>query len=187
MAIGVLASKFPEEFAIVGRLLAGYTDLELTLAHCVVVVGNDFDTVTKVLYRLRGETTRIDAADAFGRQQYDAIKLGTAFSMAIGYVRHCMKIRNQYAHCLWWDYDGKSLGFADMTEAAKVHTKISDLAMLTRRVIDLPLLKSQEEFFEKTEEWLLWLNYESRLLAGKIQTSPYMKPKTLTQPKPYFP
>ena len=187
MSIRVLATKFPEEFAIIGRLLSGYTGLELDLAHCIVVVGNDFDTVTKVLYRLRGETTRIDAADAFGRQQYDMLGLGTEFCMAIGYVRHCMKIRNQFAHCLWWDYDGKTLGFANMEDAAKLNTKISNLKMLDRRVIDLSLLKSQEKFFEKTEKWLCWLNHECRLVTGKIQAHAFTKLSALTKPEPYIP
>jgi hypothetical protein len=102
-------ANFPHEAEIIGRLLAGYTNLEIGLMNCVQVVRGDFDTVLKAMFRARGETARIDIADAFGRHHYDSAKLGTEFSMAISAVRYCLRIRNQYAHCGWWDDNSGNL------------------------------------------------------------------------------
>ncbi len=187
MAIDPTVATFPEEMAIIGRLLSGYTEIELSLAHCAVAAGNDFDTVTKVLYRLRGETSRIDAADAFARQLFDVAGIGTEFSMCVGYVRRCMSIRNQYAHCHWWSMDMKSLGFANMEEVAILNTRITDLRGLTYHALTLDLLKLQEEFFRATELWALYLNYEIRLRTGKVNLNPYPKPKPLKMPELYIP
>ena len=100
MTVRQAFAKFHDEAAIIGRLLAGYADLEIDLMHCAQVVRDDLDTVLKSMFRARGETVRIDIADAFGRQHYGALGLASEFAMAIGAVRHCLKIRNQYAHCI---------------------------------------------------------------------------------------
>jgi hypothetical protein len=112
--------KFPEEAAIIGRLSAGHTMLELDLMNCVQVVRDDLDAILKAMFRVRGETARIDIADALGRHFYDDRGLGTEFAMAIGAVRHCLKIRNQYAHCIWYDdYSGK-LAFSNIEESPRI-------------------------------------------------------------------
>ncbi len=68
--------KFTLEAAIIGRLLAGYAELEIDLLHCVALAREDFDAVLKAMFRARGETRRIDVADALGRQLYHAAGLG---------------------------------------------------------------------------------------------------------------
>ena len=123
-------SNFTAEAEIIGRLLAGYTNLEIGLMNCVQVVRLDFDTVLKAMFRARGETARIDIADAFGRHYYDALNLGTEFAMAISAVRYCLRIRNQYAHCAWWDDKSGRLAFANLEDIAKGHSFLKDLATL---------------------------------------------------------
>src|SRR6266851_9447017 len=72
---------FHKEAVIIGRLLAGYTTLEVGLMHCVQVVRDDFDAVLKAMFRPWGETSRIDIADALGRHFYHDRGLGTEFEM----------------------------------------------------------------------------------------------------------
>src|SRR6266849_11095561 len=72
---------FQAEAAIIGKLLAGYTTLEVGLMHCIQVVRDDFDAVLKAMFRARGETQRIDVADALGRHFYHDRGLGTEFEM----------------------------------------------------------------------------------------------------------
>jgi hypothetical protein len=84
---------FPKEGAIIGRLLAGYTKLDLM--NCVQIVRDDFDTVMKAMFRSRGEQARISVADAFGRQHYHKYRLGTQFEQSISCMKYCLKIRNQ--------------------------------------------------------------------------------------------
>ena len=58
MGIRATFDKFPTEGAIIGRLLAGYADLEIVPVHCAQVVREDLDTVLKTMFRTRGETPR---------------------------------------------------------------------------------------------------------------------------------
>ena len=86
--------RYPQEGVIIGRLLAGYADLELELCFCVAFARNDLDMIFKSMFRSRGETQRVDIADAMGHQEYRALRLGTHFEEAIGGMRYCLKIRN---------------------------------------------------------------------------------------------
>ncbi len=53
--------KFSGEGATVGRLLAGYSNIEVGLLHCVQMArGGDLDIVLKKMFRFRGETRRIN-------------------------------------------------------------------------------------------------------------------------------
>ena len=72
---------------------------------------------------------------------YEDIQLGTQFAMAISSMRHCLKIRNQYAHAHWHD-PLNGLCFVDLEEIAVPNAFIHDLSDLTFRYVDLPLLVS---------------------------------------------
>jgi hypothetical protein len=174
--------KFPNEAAIIGRLLAGYSKLEISLLHCAHVVRDDFDTVMKAMYRTRGETQRIDVADAFGRQHYRRHKIGTHFEMAVGSMRHCLKIRNQFAHCVWYDDLSGTLAFTDLEDTARGHDFLVDFVTLPIFHIDLATLRSQEEFFFYTDILLFSVNREGRRLAGKLAIPKQAMPKPLKQP-----
>src|SRR5215468_6824220 len=95
--------RFQSEAAIIGRLLAGYAELEIDLLNCVSQARADFDGTLKAMFRVRGETARINVGDALGRQAYLKLGLGPDFELAVSVIRHCLKIRNQYAHRNWYD------------------------------------------------------------------------------------
>jgi len=179
--------KFTDEAALIGRMLAGYADLEFDLMMCVKIVRNDFDTVLKSMFRTRGETQRIDVADAFGRQYYDRLGIGTQFEMAIGSVRYCLRIRNQYAHCQWWDDESGRLAFANLEEVAKVNTLVKDLQNLTTNYVDVSLLQEQLAYYEYAERLLIWLNLEGQRLADQSSMQKYASPKQLQRPPLFFP
>ena len=174
--------KFSDEAAIIGRLLGGYTELELSMMNCVQVVRDDFDTSLKVLFRTRGETQRIDITDALGRHYYKIQKLETEFSMAVGAVRHCLKIRNQFSHCIWWDSNTGKLAFANMEEIAERNDYVIDLKHLTTMYVDVALLELQETYFVYANDLLTWVNFEGRRRAGKISNYNGTKPKPIKQP-----
>ena len=173
---------FHQEASIIGRLLAGYTNLEVGLMHCVQIVRDDFDAVLKAMFRPRGETSRIDIADALGRHFYHDRGLGTEFAMGVGAVRHCLKIRNQYAHCVWHDDTSGKLAFVNLEEIAGGNTRLKDLQSLSIRYVDVSLLMAQEKYFVYADEILAWTNYEGRLRDGKIQINTLPKPPP--PPKP---
>jgi hypothetical protein len=123
--------KFVKEGLSVGRILTGYINLEVGLMHCVQVgLGGDFDIVVKKMFKQRGEKRRIDEAEKLGAPAYAKIKLETEFQKAIRDMRHCLKIRNQYAHWVWWDdYSGK-LAFAKLEDLARRKRKVPNLDKL---------------------------------------------------------
>src|SRR5882762_8401485 len=100
MAILPAFQRFPKEAAIVGRLLAGYADLEIDMMHCVQVVRDDLDSVLKAMFRSRSNMGRIEIADALGRQYYAKLGLEGEFGKAIETVKYCLRIRNKFAHCV---------------------------------------------------------------------------------------
>ncbi len=174
--------RFPDEAAIIGRLLAGYAELEIDLLHCVSVIREDFDATLKAMFRARNVTQRINVADALGRQLYHAIELGTEFEMAVGAVRFCLKIRNQYAHCNWYDDQSGRLAFVNVEEIAEENRLISGFDGLTRYYVDVSTLDAQEAYFGYADAWLTYSNYEGRARKGKLKTNPLEKPKQLRQP-----
>src|SRR2546423_14966731 len=90
--------KFHGEAAIIGRLLGGYAGMELDLLNCVAMGTKDFDKALKDMFGARGETKRVNKAAKLGKPAYDAQGLGADFDAAIDAMRHCLAMRNQYAH-----------------------------------------------------------------------------------------
>jgi hypothetical protein len=179
--------KFRTEAAIIGRLLAGYAELEIDLLHCVSMAREDFDAVLKAMFRARGETQRINIADALGRQLYHAKGLGTDFDMAISAVRYCLKIRNQYSHCNWYDDNTGRLAFVNVEEIASGNQPIAGFDALTRYYVDPPTLELQEQYFGYADALLAYANYEGRYRAGKLKDQILKKPPHTTQPPLHTP
>jgi hypothetical protein len=173
---------FHDEADIIGRLLAGYTTLEVGLMNCVQVVRDDFDAVLKAMFRLRGETSRIQIADVLGRHFYHDRGLGTVFEMGVGAVKYCLKIRNQYAHCVWYDDKSGKLAFVNLEEIAEGNTRLKDLGSLTVLHVDVPLLMAQEQYFVYADELVAWTNHEGRFKDGKINTNALQKPPQPRRP-----
>jgi hypothetical protein len=176
---------FPEEMKIIGRLLTDYGDLEFSLMHCVTVVRDDLDTVLKCVFRARGETPRLNIADALGRQRYRELELGTQFETAIAAMRHCLKIRNQFAHAYWHGDVGK-LCFVDLEELAVKHDKLLSLDYLTFHFIDIPLLTKHEAYFRYAEDLLTYANFQGRVVAGKLSSNPFGAPTQQMRPELYI-
>lgn len=182
MNISKAFRDFPEEAALVGRMLAGYTDLELDLMHCVQSARSDFDTVLKAMYRARGESRRIEIADAFGRQTYRDLELGTEFEMALSAVRYCMKIRNQYAHCIWWNGNTGQPAFTDLEEIAKLNIRVEDLRGINVHYASVSHLKAQLEYYEYASDLLVWILQEANKKAGRVAVPNLSKPTELRKP-----
>jgi hypothetical protein len=175
---------FTVEGEIVGRLLTGYANLEVDLLNCVAMVLGDYDVVLKAMFGVRGEKRRMDKGEKLGQRPYDALGLGTNFQQAIEAMRHCLCIRNQYSHWVWWnDHSGK-IAFANLEDVArsKSRVKVNDLRNLKPHHVDATLLSSQEAYFAYTDQYLAWVNYEGRHLAGTLARNPVINPPHLKKP-----
>lgn len=180
---------YPQEGEIVGRLLAGYSELEIGLMHCVMELRSEFDAPFKAMYRNRGEKQRIDIADALARHDFLTLNanLGNQFAIAISGLHHCRKIRNQFAHCQWYGTDLGHVTFTYLEEEAKVNAKVKDFKSLTIKRINLPLLQAQKFYFEYVQDLLLWIVHETQFLRSKIPKNPWPCPTPRAQPSLYIP
>jgi hypothetical protein len=163
--------RFPTQMAIIGRLLVDYAELELDLMNCVQVARQcDLNSTLKAMFRVRGETSRIDIADGLGRSPYFAVGLTAEFDAMIQALRYCLRIRNKYAHAYWHDPNqGTELCYVSLEELAREDDEVRDLAALTFFFVDEPLLLQQEQFFEYTRSLLTYLNYEGRFRSGALR------------------
>jgi hypothetical protein len=163
-------ARFPEEAAILGRLLTGYTAIEHQLCFCAGMGGGDVEkAITELFSKRIGETRRVQVANRFGGAGYAQAGLGKEFEKAIDDTLWCVKIRNQYAHCIWHNYvDARELLFAHMEEIAAPTGPGPDTANLTFYAVDVDLLTRQEAFFFYVKDSLNYLNYKRRQLVGEI-------------------
>src|SRR5688500_6557574 len=68
-SILIAFQRYPKEAAIIGRLLAGYGDLEYELHLSLgAALGSD-EAALRAMFRVRGEKQRIQIADALMREK----------------------------------------------------------------------------------------------------------------------
>lgn len=177
--------KFPRLMPIIGRLLVDYGDLELDLMNCIQMQrGPYLNGTLKAMYRVRGETNRIDVADGLGRAPYVALDMAGEFDSMISAMRHTLRIRNKYAHAFWRDPAGE-LCYVSLEELAKEPVEVVDLTALRFFYIDEPLLLSQERFFLYTRDLIAYVNFEGQYRAEMIRTRNWSLPAVVVPP-PYY-
>jgi hypothetical protein len=177
--------QWPKEASIIGFLLAGYGELEFELARCVAAtMKNDYDAASRVLFRTRGEEQRINIADALIRGHYETIGLTDQYGEALGAIRWCKNVRNQYAHAHWIDDEKAGLFFTDLEKSAQ---SARGELMLEFVNVDESLLKQQEEYFCYALNWLEYLQSEYRLRDGQISSHNEKAPKIIPQPNRHNP
>jgi hypothetical protein len=182
MAILRAFEDFPTEAILIGRILAGYADLEIDLMHCAKAVRGDLDLTLKAMFRGRGNKQRIDVADAVARQPYVDLKLGAEFDAAIAAVRLCLRIRNLYAHCIWWNDNSGQLAFANLEELAKENAVVTDLHALTVNHVTVSHLQDQFAYFEYADDMLLGVLHEGNRKAGRPDHPGVILPPTMATP-----
>ena len=101
---------WPDEGATIGRLLAGYGELELELALCVGhAIGlrtEDMRRAFRSIFTTRNADDRIKLAKKMAQQPMRLTGLKDEFAEAIVAMRACKDIRNQFAHCIWASLTG---------------------------------------------------------------------------------
>jgi len=179
-------NDFPQEGMVIGRLLAGYGELEFDLCLAAGQALNDFDMVFKAMFRTTGEKARIDVGDALGRSAFKTIDLGDMFAEAVADTHYCRQIRNKYAHCHWTDDGSGKLGFVVLANTAAKH-RLVNLATLPTHYVDTDLLNEQEAYFKYVQRCLTYLNFEAQRMAGRIANHAHLRPARTNQPDFYIP
>jgi hypothetical protein len=169
--------RLPQQGAIVGRLLAGYGEIEFELANVLKRFTHNMHSAFAAIFRVRSESGRIDIADAIIRSAISSKGLGPKWEKAIGAVRQCLKIRNQYAHCHWLEENNELIFtmLADAFDGPKAKP-------LTVRVALLSTLQDQESYFRYTVRCLSHLEWEYARLIGAAGDHPFEWPKERQPP-----
>jgi hypothetical protein len=159
----IFLKDYPDERALIGEILIAYGELENSVVDLVDAVLDDNETALRALFRLRSEGQRLDVADAIVRKWITEQKLDGVYGQALGAVRRCKAIRNQYAHCTWFERHG-ALAFINLEDAARAP---EGPVTLTARRVDLALLRKQREFFDSTEDLLVYVAESYRRNMGR--------------------
>jgi hypothetical protein len=173
--------EYPREAALVGRILAEYGEIEFELSQLVGKVLKDQHQGIRVIFRSRGEETRINVADALLRPEFMRLGIKDAYEAMLGAIRHCKKIRNQYAHAHWTAGFGgpEGLSFADLEES--VESKIGS-TFVTTYPVDATLLEKQEKYLKYASHWLYHLMDRHDFLTGKSPGPGVEAPKMIEKP-----
>ncbi len=167
--------RHPQEAAIVGRILVAFGELEyMTVDGAGIVLGRR-EPVQRALYRLRNTSSRIDAADAFMRPIHADAGLGSEYDFMISAIRHCLRIRNQYAHCNWGDDQSPAtagLFFTDVQESAWA----TDGFDHHWKHVDVAILEQQEAHFVYAQDWIYYLGRELPFRTGTLRENFFPKP-----------
>jgi hypothetical protein len=178
--------RFENEAVIIGRLLTGYSAIEYQLCLCAGMGGGDVAKVIVALFIKRGETRRVHCAEALGQTAYDVAGLGDEYASGITNTLHCVRIRNQYAHCIWHDDRSGRLAFAHMEDIAAPSGPGPDPGNLTFHHVDVPLLEHQAAFFFFVKDTFNYLNHRKRQLSGKISPAAAMRVPTAIERPPLY-
>jgi hypothetical protein len=183
MAILRSFDRFRDEAALVGKMLAGYADLEIDLMHCVNSVRHNTDEVLRAMFGERGEARRINLARDLGRQLFEAIHLQAEFALVIAGMHYCRLIRNQYAHCVWWDDNTPRLAFAAVEDIATQDVAIpAQLGDLAPDHVTVEALENQLAYFNYTDDLMIWLIQQSLRAQGRQFHPGVVRPPARQQP-----
>jgi hypothetical protein len=170
------------EGAGVGRLLAGYGELELEICQCVAAAGNnDLDAAIKAIFIIRSAERRIKRAKQMVGSAYRSLGLGMQWAEAISDMDWCREIRNLFAHCHWYDYGPTGLRLFDLETLAK---RTSKIGLIESEVVsvDLALLERQEAFFKYVQQCFWSLSSSYQRLSGRTPRFEWQRPRMMARP-----
>jgi hypothetical protein len=165
-------------------LLVTYSELELGLLNAITI-GLSMNTALKAMYRIRGETARINIASGIGRQQYVLRGLEVEFDQAIAAVRHCLRVRNKFSHAYWHSPSKGVLCYVSLEDLAEEPAEVNSLLGLDFFYVDEALLQEHLNYFQYTKILIAHVNYQSRVLSGEMTSNPIAAPQQRTNPPLY--
>jgi hypothetical protein len=184
----------------VGRLIAGYGELELGLSKCVGMAlafkrNPPVDAQHRYIHRIRyenfaiklvfrmrrGEKKRIGDCGKIMRKPYAQEGLTKELDETLNAMRACLRFRNLFAHCTWAQSRKRGLFFINLEEVARMPRKL-DLNHF--RHVSAKTLDDLESYFFHTAVLLDALAgafaVKTQLMRGPLPLRPRKRP----EPKP---
>jgi hypothetical protein len=176
--------RFPNEAAIIGRLIPAYGEFEYIFAYCAGHVLGDPDRAIKLAFRLRSEINRFDACDALIRKPAIEFGIEKEYLDTHSAMAYCRKIRNQYTHCHWESHPRAGLFFVDLEPSAKKDAPIK----YDWKHVDEALLRKQEGYFIYCLECLNFLQGAlQERMKGPKGVLPFSMPSGRPKPSEHNP
>lgn len=170
----------PDELIVpLGRILAGFGDIEFIIDRCVGIAIGDETAASRALFRLLGSDVRLQVADALMRTAYDKAGLSDQYNEALGAVRFGKTIRNQYAHAHWLYDKDAGLFFTSIEKEAK---KAAGPFWLDFKHVDAALLRRQESYLIYSLAWWAYLRRELEVRLGQSSSHDWKVPRIIAQP-----
>jgi hypothetical protein len=178
-----------DEGVILGRLLAGYGELELQMCSCLIAAEGTLDRPIKVIFGKTGAERRIKIVERALKTDFTNAGLLPDLMQALTDLNWCRKIRNQYSHCHWYWTTREGLCFVNLQELPK-HTAMIMSLTTNMHSIDVPLLTAQEDYFWYVKECFMYLEsayraWDQARSRGSAPGPPihiYPKPAAKTPP-----
>ena len=177
--------RHPQERDLIGKIILAYGVLEVSLLECVrAALGDDIYTASRVLYRLKSESNRLEVADALVRHKMADQKLLPAWEDAYGAYKLCKNIRNSYAHSMWVSDPDGELRFGDLEKSAKTATGPNQIDF---RPLTKATLEKQFAYFTHANHLILWALDQYQKATGLPRKLPddqhVIKPPRTPRPK----
>ena len=174
------------EGMIIGRLLAGYGELEVTMCSCLIATEGMFDLPVRTLFDEWNAEKRIKIARKCLTADYTKAGLQVELAEALDDMDWCRKVRNQYAHCQWAWTTQEGLWFVNFEELARQPTPITSLTN-NKRFLHVPLLMGQEEYFNYVKECFSHLEsvyraWDQKCAAPRRSIHVLAKPSKILRP-----
>ncbi|HEY5237707.1 MAG TPA: hypothetical protein VIJ62_04940 [Rhizomicrobium sp.] len=185
MTLNPCFDRHPMEGLTAGRIVISYGEIELRVAMCLGSVIGDQEMAMRTLFRLLGESARINVADALMVKAFERESLKAEYADAIGATRFCLKLRNQFAHCHWADdpRTEKGVYFATLQESADNKEQFNYWFVH----IDDPLLDEQWSYMQYAAECLDYINAEYLYRTKKTEAHAFLSPAKRTPPRLHNP
>jgi hypothetical protein len=164
------------EATLIGRLLAGYGELEYVMGMCLGAALNNEHMALRTLFRMKSE--RVKVADSLFFPLCEKAGLAGPYTAAYGGMKRCATIRNQYAHSNWADDLRRGLFFVDLQESTKSALRME----YDWKHIDVALLVEQEAFFLNTMAWWDYIRDQFDFKSGRHHATFIAEPPRLPQP-----
>jgi hypothetical protein len=182
------AHQAPAEGMIIGKLLAGYGELELSMCTCLIGAnGGEFDGPIRTIFGSPGAAKRLRTGHQTLQSDFARAGLDAELRDALDHLEWCRGVRNQYAHCCWYWTLSEGLCFVNLEELAKQSATIGKL-MEHRHPVDVTLLLEQENFFNYVKEYFVHLDtaYRAFLIRSLAPGRPitiFPKPSRVQRPR----
>src|SRR5262245_13749442 len=169
--------RCPEAGAIVGRIMAGYGELELGLGLVVIAAtGRPRDSVLRGIFEVRHATPRLNQKRDMGLPHIRELGLEVEYLQTVEQIRECMQLRHAFAHCTWADNAKiKTLFYTSLEEAAEANTGFD----YKWRRLDLGILETQEAYCVNTRNWNFYVEHEARFRLDERKKNVWPRPEPL--------